>query len=489
MAQEHSGRSQAAEGPSAGPLATAGTAHQPSTSRAVGSLRHLPDEQLGPSQLRDYRMLGGVSAAPASAAASHLDQQLQQQSLPAATGGDSHALSDVSAGSLAPAVIRPQPAPRDGAGASSAGAPAVIRPQPANSAAAVLGAASAAPTVIRPQRAAQHLPILAEDRPAGSEATVRRPGEASRQGSPELLAARSAASVVSEAPSRESQPGGSVHEWTEPGLHPSVVKELVCFAECPGLLEPGPFTPVRPAMRFLTRQACKAPPFRPLWVTVGSTGVLPAGVQSSRGASMHRQESVLSVAYSETFEEAFSSPTALSRHNSLLESVHEEYAEMLGESHPADSGGYGPSFLTTGVCTASLRLLRQALLLGGHGLCLRAAALVRLSTRQRGRHSAASSSDSFMVDMFIRLLRRRHKKLHFCSQARCHCQAQAGSVRERLLPLLYWHYSKNEYHAFGFCCASAGTSSGGSQGKGCFRYQDQLGSVSSAAMAEPARNV
>ena len=71
---------------------------------------------------------------------------------------------------------------------------------------------------------------------------------------------------------------------------------------------------------------------------------------------MHRQESVLSVAYSETFEEGFSSPTALSRHNSVLESLHEDDAEMLGESHPADSGGYIPSFLTTGVCTASLLL-------------------------------------------------------------------------------------------------------------------------------------
>ena len=71
---------------------------------------------------------------------------------------------------------------------------------------------------------------------------------------------------------------------------------------------------------------------------------------------MHRQESVLSVAYSETFEETISSPTTLSRHNSLLESVHEEDAEMLGEPHLVDTVGYVPSFLTTGVCTASLLL-------------------------------------------------------------------------------------------------------------------------------------
>ncbi len=37
--------------------------------------------------------------------------------------------------------------------------------------------------------------------------------------------------------------------------------------------------------------------------------------------------------------------------------------------------------------------------------------------------------------MFMCLSRRRHKELHFYSQAQCHCQAQAGSVKERLLAL------------------------------------------------------
>ena len=213
MAQQHSSRSQGAERPSAGPHATADTAQQPSRCRFVGSLRHLPEEQLGSSLVGDHRASSGASAAPGSAA-SHLNQQHQQQSLPAAAGGGSHALSEVGAGSPAPAVIRPQPAPQDGATLSAADAPALIRLQPAKPAAAVLGAASAAPTTIRPQRAAQHLPALAEERPAGGEAAGGLPREASRQGSPELQAARSAASFVSEALSRESQPGGSVHGWT-----------------------------------------------------------------------------------------------------------------------------------------------------------------------------------------------------------------------------------------------------------------------------------
>ena len=164
-----------------------------------------------------------------SSAASHSDQYHQQHSLPAAAGGDSYLLSEVRSGSPAPAVIRPQPAQRDGASMSATGAPAVIRSQPAKPAAAVLGAASAAPTVIRPQRAPQHLPTLAEDHPAGGEAAGALPREASRQGSPELQAARSAASVVSEALSRESQPGGYVHGWTTPVLHPSIVPEFGAF--------------------------------------------------------------------------------------------------------------------------------------------------------------------------------------------------------------------------------------------------------------------
>ena len=229
MAQQHNGRSQAAEWPSTGLLATADTAQQPSRSNSVGSLRHLPEEQLAAGLVVDHRTSGGASAAPGSAA-SNSDQQHQPHSLPAAGGGASQALSEVSSGSPAPAIIKPQPARRDGASVSSAVAPAVIRPQPAKPAAAVLGAASAAPTMIRPQRAAQHLPTLAEEHTTGGEAGGGPPRVSPRQGSPELQAARSAASVMSEALSRESQQGESVHAWTTPVLHVSLFR-LVHFAE------------------------------------------------------------------------------------------------------------------------------------------------------------------------------------------------------------------------------------------------------------------
>ena len=218
MAQQYSGPSQAAKWPSVGHHADADAAQQPSRSSFVESLGHLPEEQLGAGLVGGHRTSGGVGAAPGSAA-SHSHQPHQQHSLPAAAGGISHLPLEIRSGSPAPAVIRPQPAGRDGASVSAAGAPAVIRPQPGKPAAAVLGAASAAPTVIRPQRAAQHLPTLAEERPAGSGATGRLPTPTtSRQGSPELQATRSATSVVSEALSRESQPRGSVYSWTTPSL-------------------------------------------------------------------------------------------------------------------------------------------------------------------------------------------------------------------------------------------------------------------------------
>ena len=82
-------------------------------------------------------------------------------------------------------------------------------------------------------------------------------------------------------------------------------------------------------------------------VMVRCTSYPTAGSQGGNFSPVQRQASVMSVAYSETFEEGFGSPRGLSRHDSQLESVHEEEpdAQLQGLSRPDDGLAYVPSFI------------------------------------------------------------------------------------------------------------------------------------------------